>query len=56
MRRIIECDSCGFTGSLNYKLGDFNPSDISYCPACGGDIEEPYNLSEEDLDIDSDSA
>ena len=55
MKRNIDCDACGFTGILSYKQGDFNPSDISYCPACGGDVSEEYNLSEDELDIDSDS-
>ena len=46
--RKIDCESCGFVGKLTYKEGDFAKSDISYCPACGGDISEEYNTSDED--------
>ena len=51
-KRIIECESCGFEGSLSYKEGMFGKADISYCPACGGDISEVYNLSEDELEDD----
>ena len=54
-RRIIECESCGFEGTLNYKEGMFGKADISYCPACGGDVSEEYNVSDDELDVDSDS-
>lgn len=52
--RNIDCSECGFLGKLTYKEGDFNKADISYCPACGGDVSEVYNLSDEDLDGDLD--
>lgn len=51
-KRTIECESCGFEGNLNYKEGDFSKADISYCPACGGDISEVYNISDEELEGD----
>lgn len=47
-KRIINCDSCGFEGSLNYKEAMFGAADITYCPACGGDISEEYNVSHDD--------
>ena len=47
--RLIECDSCTFEGKLYYTEGDFSPSDISYCPACGSDISEIYNVSEDEM-------
>ena len=47
--RLIECESCAFEGKLYYTEGDFSPSDISYCPACGSDISEIYNVSEDEL-------
>lgn len=48
--RVIECDSCDFTGKLIYTEGDFTKADISYCPACGGDITEEYNTTDEQDD------
>lgn len=53
-RRAIECESCAFEGTLSYKDGVFGKADISYCPACGGDISEEYNLSDDELDGDVD--
>ena len=50
MKRTIECDSCGFEGTLTYKEGLFGKADVSYCPTCGGDISEEYNVSDEDSD------
>lgn len=47
--RIIECQECSFEGKLSYSEKDFSPSDISYCPACGGDISEVYNIADEEL-------
>ena len=46
--RIIQCDECDFEGRLTDREGDFSPSDISYCPACGADITEEYNVAEDD--------
>jgi DNA-directed RNA polymerase subunit RPC12/RpoP len=46
--RTIECADCSFEGSLTYTEGDFGPSDISYCPACGSDISEDYNVAEDE--------
>lgn len=48
--RKIDCESCGFNGKLSYREGDFTKADISYCPACGGDISEEYNVSDEELE------
>mgnify|MGYP003615074846 FL=1 len=45
---------CGFEGKLSYPPIDFGPSDISYCPACGGDISESYvDEDDEESSIDS---
>ena len=52
-KRIIDCESCGFLGTLSYKEGMFGKADISFCPACSGDISEEYNVSEEEDDSDS---
>lgn len=51
-RRLIECDTCNFEGSLSYKDGIFGRADISFCPACGGDISEEYN--DEEIEDDED--
>lgn len=51
-KRTIECESCGFEGTLSYKEGMFGKADISFCPACSGDISEEYNVSDDELDSD----
>ena len=53
-KRKIDCESCGFNGSLTYKDGDFTKADISYCPACGGDISEDYNVSDDEMESNYD--
>ena len=54
LTRNINCMECGFEGKLSYPPIDFGPSDISYCPACGGDISESYtDENEDDSSIDS---
>ena len=50
--RSIECDACDFVGKLSYKEGLFGKADISFCPACGSDISEEYNVSDEELEED----
>ena len=49
-KRTIICDTCEFEGTLTYVEGMFGIADISFCPACGSDISEEYNLSDEDLE------
>ena len=38
--KIFECENCGAEGKIVVKSGDYNLSDIVYCPICGGDIFE----------------
>ena len=49
-KRVIECSSCGFEGTLVYSDEAFSPSDVSYCPVCGGDISEEYNIADDEME------
>ena len=52
MRQSINCESCGFSGTLSYRNTEFGKADICYCPACGGDILQEY--ADDDLEADFD--
>ena len=40
-----ECDECGSTWIIHHD----NYDDVTFCPFCGLDLEEPYEKEEENL-------
>lgn len=46
----INCEVCDFEGTLRYSETEFTKADIAYCPCCGTDISEQYNVADGELD------
>lgn len=51
-RKKIDCEECGFFGTLSYQDEDCTFSSITHCPICGFDLSE--GVSEEDFDTEFD--
>lgn len=49
-RKQINCEECGFFGTLSFKDDDCTFTAITYCPICGFDLSE--DVSEEDFEVD----
>lgn len=44
----FDCEGCGAHGKITFKDGDFNVSDVAYCPFCGADIYEDEDYDDEE--------
>ena len=47
-QKHFDCEACGAHGKVTFKEGDYQTSDVVYCPFCGADIYEEDELDEED--------
>lgn len=47
-QKHFDCESCGGHGKVTFKEGDYQTSDVVYCPFCGADIYEADEPEEDE--------
>jgi Zn finger protein HypA/HybF involved in hydrogenase expression len=46
--RHFDCENCGAHGKIVFKEEEYNVNDVVYCPFCGGDIAEEYEINDDE--------